>query len=331
MVAACPAEEFTMRLSDCLVFFCTALALAPQGCRRDDPPPSHHEDLGDASQPLLPTSSTWQDKRIIEGTAEFHPFREPDLVDKPNETPPPGQDSVEGGGGAPDSLQADLQAVIEDHNSVLQEGSPDKLSDFYVEAQLETVKIAASSLRSLHDKLRELAPTLPEKQTDIENLAKVLSPEGLLKLNVASIKARGAEEAAGMLEPVPAVSLLPGAPAADQVPKEVLFKLGKEDWYIESPIVAIVGQSSGPLNELIGSLDALIADTKAGSAKAADLAQRAPVLAKMLEVLPPSTDEPTPAAGEEEAGDDGGEDDGGAPDGEGDQQPEAEGGADDPD
>lgn len=285
-----------MRWSSWTILGVAFTSLVTTACRRDEPPPSHHEDLGDDSQPLLPTSPTWKDDRVVGGDAEFHPLREPKAG---GEGAGAGSAEQAGGAGPSTALQGELAGVVKEHNEALAGGSAEEVSDFYVEAQIESVQSAVVALTAARDKVRELAVALPDKKDDLERLAVVLSPDTLLRLEIGAVQPKGDEEATGALGRTPPVAVLPSGPSPEGAPREVTFRKGDGDWYIDSPLVRLAGEASATLNEMVGALDAVIADAKAGTLTADGLAERSPALAQMLERMPPPGEAQEPSEGEQ--------------------------------
>ena len=228
------------------------------GCRRNDPPPSHFEDLGDESEALLPTSSTLQDKDIAAGQAQWRPFREPRPAE---EVAAVAEATAEGGDS---DVEKAVRELVADYNGTLSDGAFDELADFFVVDQADGVEEIAETLSTFTAKLKESVELMP---LEAENLGKLIShlvPTAALGLDIGQITVKEEGEAVAALAQVPLASFLPEMPPAADIPREVRFSLGEDDyWYIESPFVPLLRKVVPFLEQSTDVLNSFIA--KAGA------------------------------------------------------------------
>jgi hypothetical protein len=231
------------------------------GCRRNDPPPTHFEDLGDESELLLPTSSTWSDAEIAQGQAQWRPFREPR---DPDEVAEDAEDEASGEGGTGEVEQA-LRELVAEYNAMLADGALDELPDFFVTDQADGAKEVADALTALATRLGAAAQHMPAEAENLAKLSSHLVPTAALVIEIGAITVKGEGEAVAALARVPSLSFLPGMPPATDIPREVRFTVGEDDyWYIESPVVPPLRQALPFLTQSSGVLDTFMAAAGSG-------------------------------------------------------------------
>lgn len=271
------------------------------GCRQKEPPEQYPGDLGTDDRPLLPTASTWKDPRLLQGQAEWHPFREPKGADetvtggsKEAAVAPRGDTTNQA---TADDVRKELEAYIEKLGS----GTAEEISEFYADSQSEIVAKVIPALEAISAKLAELGDAMPDEKARLERIAKLLSPKTVLAIRAGKIEATSDSAATVTLTALPELGFLPDVDASAISP-EAHFKLGDDEyWYMESPVVPILGQALPVLEGAIAAMDGLIAEAKAGAASAAAIGEKVPALGKMLEKLPSDdgSAEPQPAKADE--------------------------------
>lgn len=269
------------------------------GCREKEPPEQYPGDLGTDGRALLPTASTLKDPRLLQGQAEWHPFREP----KVTEEALAGGKPVEGGAPAAtnEATVEDVRKELAAYQEKLGSGTAEEISEFYADSQAEVVAKVIPVLESLAAKIAELGGALPDEKVRLEKLSGLLSPKAVLALNAGKVEASSDSAAKVTLASLPELGFLPGVDVSAISP-EASFKLGDDEyWYLESPVVPVLAGALPPLEGAVAAMDGLIADAKAGSASAATIAERVPAVAKMLEKLPAG--EPKPEGEPAKSGD----------------------------
>ncbi len=235
------------------------------GCKEQPPQPSMQGDLGNGDMTLLPTASAWVNPKIAQGQADWHPFRAPNFDGVADGGGDAAASSV--AGGSDPAIEKELKELVAEYNGLLADGSLDDVLDFYDEKQVATVEKLIATLPAFADKLKTLAEGAPDQSEKLMTLVARLAPASVLKLEIESITTSGDKQAVGKLAGVPELSFLPGMPAVGDVPREVRFQLGDDDyWYMTSPIVALMEKVEPSLARGVEELDALIAAVKSGSA-----------------------------------------------------------------
>lgn len=284
------------------------LCLLVPGCRQKEPPQQFPGDLGTADRPLLPTASTWNDPRLLQGQAEWHPFREPKAAD---EAVAEGRKAASGEGAAAavghEATADDVRKELEAYKEELASGTAEEISEFYADSQAATVVELIPVLEALAGKVAELGAALPDEKARLERLVGLLSPKALLALKPSKIEASSDSAAKVTLASLPELGFLPDVDTT-AIPLEAHFKLGEDEyWYMESSVVPVLGGALPALQGAVAAMDGLIAEARAGTATAASVAEKAPAVAKMLEKLPTSEAAPEaePAEAEEKPEDQG--------------------------
>jgi len=261
-----------------------AFLVADSGCRPAEPPPSMYADLGTEDRPLLPTGSAWQDPAIAKGTAEWHPFRKPE----PKGAAAPA--SAGAGAAAGSKIESDIRDVVQQFNDALAEGKAEPVVEFLVEDQVESGKQVLDVVPKFATKLQELVEASPGENESLKKLAATLTTTTLLKLDVASIRSKGASEAVAVLN--------------DSTPVEARFVLlkGEADgdesaWYIDHPRIRELAQALPAIQQALSKLDGLLADIKSGQISGEALAQQAAAMDEMLQGLLPGGPPPAKGAG----------------------------------
>ncbi len=258
------------------------IGVFPVGCRESEPPPRYYQDLGTEERPLLPTSTTWNDPRLLPGQSEWHPFREPTLDSEsaPSAAAPASPEGAPAGA----ELEAEIRGVIEEHNERLAAGEFAELGEFYHADQAEAVINLAETFAMLSGKLRELAESLPEERERLERLAVRQSPKTILQINSAGIESRGSKAALVKLDVSSNMQLPPNVDPS-QISFDLDFSLGEDGyWYIKSPLVQMLSGSLPMMETAASQMDGLIAGAKAGGESAASARE---AVAAMLQMLDP--------------------------------------------
>lgn len=256
------------------------IGVFPVGCRESEPPPRYYQDLGTEERPLLPTSTTWNDPRLLPGQSEWHPFREPTLDSEsaPSAAAPASPEGAPVGA----ELEAEIRGVIEEHNERLAAGEFAELGEFYHADQAETVPKLAVAMGSYSAKLKELGDHLPDEQARIERLAEFLNPKRFLNIEIARIESAGANEV--LVEIVVPWGLVLTTESVDgQSVTGMRCTLGEDGyWYIKSPVVAEFAALLPVWEAGTAQMDAQIAIAKAGGPEAATVRE---TIVKMLEMF----------------------------------------------
>ena len=214
--------------------------LAAIGCKDADPPRSYYEDLGTNGHALLPTSSAWLDAAVVDGKAEWHPFREPS-DEVPTSADAPDGSAATVAGAAPNAeLEADIRALVVEYNDLFGDATVDEILEYYVDSQRDAVRPLLEAAEKITDSvasLREkLEADLPDAGDRIDAALKTLESE---KPGSLSLGEMTAESESLVIAKALGNSLMPTC----------RFRLIGEDWFIEIPNVEVV-------SELKTSLDA---------------------------------------------------------------------------
>jgi len=255
--------------------------VAVGACRPANTPPTLFEDLGTEDRPLLPTGGAWQDPAIVEGSAEWVPFRKPGAAAPAAAVEEP---SAAAGG----AIDGELRGLLVEFNDLLAAGKTDEAAEYLIQEQVEPCKNVFDLLPKFTAKLTEFAEALPGDHENLKKLSQTLSPATVLKLDVKEIQSKGESEA---------IAGLTGAPDSVQV----RFLLVKEEggdpvWYIDHPQIRVMSQALPAMEQALTRLDTLIAGIKSGEIAGDALAQQAAAIDQMLQGLMPA--EPEPPAGE---------------------------------
>lgn len=226
------------------------------GCKENEPTPSHYADLGEEGRPLVPTSSPVHNAKIGNGSADWHPFRTPEIRDENDAAPAP--TAREGGAAANGETTAAIREAVADYNDTLANGSTEDLLGFLTDEQGGIAEALLPTLASLNTKLGELATAIPAQAAAIETVRSQLGAASLLKIDIASIKSAGLESATVTLPRSPLPAFLPGLTEDAKAATDIKFSLGDDEyWYIESPILTALGGIEPTLKRVITEINGL--------------------------------------------------------------------------
>ena len=199
------------------------LATGLAGCRKTDPPPAHARDLGDETGALIPTSGVWKNAAIVDGKADWHPFRDPADVPEPDDDAATDVDAASEGNA---ETEAEVRDFIREYNEVVADGVIEEVIEYYVPEQaelirpiLETVAAGAVLVEQIRD---ELASKLPDASERIAASSGALLSWLSPALRIESIVGTGETEATATMAPG---SFVP----------TYRFVVLDEDWFIQVP------------------------------------------------------------------------------------------------
>jgi len=269
----------------CLPCIIILLELSMIACREYEPPQSNYRDLGSDGLVLLPTSSTRMDPAIKDGTAQWQPFREPNLeamIQGNRHDEAARAEAITGGR----EIEIELRELLDEYNSLVTEGKYEELPDFFVEEQSDAVERLTKTLPPLIESIKGLNEVLPESSARVEKLLTALALKAVLKMEVDTIKAVSASEAVGRLRPGSIPFALSSAVPATDRPIEFRFVVGDDDyWYIDLPALGTLAPVLSVMNQRAGELNELIEGIQSGQIPGDAIAGRIDLIAQTLDQI----------------------------------------------
>lgn len=219
------------------------------GCREDREPPRVYEPvMSDGTTALASMPGPMLDPRLVSGSAQFPEFR------------PPSEDDFDSGSAGPQGggAIAEVQALIEEYNGLVDDKSHAELAEYYVEEQREAIAglitlsgDALAKLGELGDALKE---AMPDESDRIDDLLETLNKSSSLKLTVSGLTASGDGVVTGTVPSIPGM------------PNTVTFRVveyeGESNWFIDSPMVAMAGAMKPMIEAQLASWDQTVAAIK---------------------------------------------------------------------
>jgi hypothetical protein len=272
MTACNRATYFTFALS---VAGVSGLACLP-GCKENDPTPSYNADLGEEGSPLVPTAAAVHNVKIKNGSADWLPFREPELPDehagmgnmRGHDAGMHGDDEHDGmhddhdghdDAAADGETEKAIRDAVAEYNDALAKGTTEDILEFLTEDQGKIAETLLPTLASLNTKLGELAKAIPAQASAIEAVQSQLAATSLLKIDIDSIMTKGDKSVMVMLASSPLPAFLPGLSDEAKGALGIMFTLGDDEyWYIESPIVSALGSIEPALKLAVTEIDGLL-------------------------------------------------------------------------
>jgi len=231
------------------------------GCKERQPVPTHYADLGEDGRPLVPTSAPVHNARIEKGSADWQPFRQPEIPDENAPASPTraGATSDDAGSNSESEKKA-IRETIADYNEALATGTTEDLLEFFTDDQSKIAETVLPTLDALNLKLGELATAVPDQSKVIETLRAELAAVRLLKIEIASIETRGHNAATVTLKQPPLPSFLPNLSEEAKTASTVSFSLGEDEyWYLQSPILAALTKVQPVLEQMVTEADGVVA------------------------------------------------------------------------
>lgn len=279
------------RVSDSVRATCKAIGLAvlfvgfvaPAGCKRNDPQPSHFADLSTDADPvlLLPTGGPLNNPAVAKGSAEWVEFR------TPGEAAP----AVAAGGGgnagaavAPGgepAIAGEIRSLVDDYNGLITDGSYGEASEFFVADQAPVIEKLGTLLPSVAEKLKALNDALPEPNALISESLTQFKAGSALKIMIKSVSADGDQAATAVVEDGGTVFVTsPGS----ETPGSVAFAYddGEGYWFISADPLAGLAPMLPAIEQNLGQLDQLIAGLGDGSISADALGAQLDATTKMF-------------------------------------------------
>jgi len=276
-------------LQSCLA---VTVVMVIAGCRPVEPAPTYNEDLGTDDMVLLPTSPGWHDPAVVNGQADWRPFRKPGTEAKSTETtavePKPTVANPE--------VETELRELVSEFNGLVAEGKFEEATEFLIEEQVAPAKRIVELIPALVGKMKEVSDVLPGDNESLKKAVEVASLPAVLLVKVESITVSSPTEAVGKL-----------ASAVGQT-GDVRFVLVKEAegeyWYFDHPQVRAITPTLTSLELSLPHMDAFLADIKTGKVDEKPMAESVATFRRILAGMIP----PGPQAGEEPTKDESGED-----------------------
>jgi hypothetical protein len=178
------------------------LMISLGACRETEPRPAHDRDLAEGGDPLLAVGSSWSDRAIATGSAEWVPFREPEIGGEPEPEAGTGESGASDEEGNAE-IEEEIRTALEDYNEAAEEGEAEVLADFFVEEQVEPLLPWLEAAFELTDKLSQLrealAAGIPDQEDRVKQACDALEATHSVGLSATDIRVASETEAAGTL------------------------------------------------------------------------------------------------------------------------------------
>lgn len=246
--------------------------LMSAGCREDrDPPRAYEGVMWDGSTALASMPGPMLDARVAAGSAQFPDFRVPD----------PDAPFGDTSGGAESEALTEVRNLIEEYNSIVDQGHYDDLAEYYIEEQREAVGSLVSLSTDVLTKVNVLGEALkaalPDEKDRVAKMLDSLASSSSLKLAVKSLAVAGDEEVTGTIPSLPGTS------------STIRFRLleydGETNWYIDSPEVAMASAMKPMIEAQLASWDQIVQAVTADPSTAEQMLQALETAANMAETL----------------------------------------------